>query len=61
MGRPVVGTVTVRDSDTPPSAPYDFAATPGSTEVRLWGEPPLEDHGQPTAAVSILRVGVGVE
>ena len=61
VGRTVVGTVTVPDNDTPPSAPYDLAATPGNTEVRLWWEPPLEDHGQPKAAVSILRVGVGVE
>ena len=59
VGRPVVGTVTVLDSDTPPSAPYDLAATPGNTEVRSWWEPPLEDHGQPAAAASIQRVGAG--
>ena len=59
VGRPVVGTVTVLDNDTPPSVPYDLAATPGNTEVRVWWEPPLEDHGQPTAAVSIQRVGAG--
>ena len=60
VGRPIVGTVTVLDNDTPPSAPYDLAATPVNTEVRVWWEPPLEDHGQRTAAAPIQRVGVGV-
>ena len=51
---------TVLDNDTSPSAPYDAAATPANAEVRLRRAPPLEDRGQPTAAVSIQRAGVGV-
>ena len=59
-GEPSPRWFTVLDNDTSPSAPYDPAATPENTEVRLRRAPPLEDRGQPTAAVSIQRVGVGV-
>ena len=47
LGTPSTATITVRDDDTPPSAPRTLTAEPGATEARLAWQPPETDHGQP--------------
>ena len=46
LGAPSSVTVTVRDNDTPPSAPRDLTAEPGDGQVRLRWTAPLTDNGQ---------------
>ena len=49
LGEPSSVTVTVRDNDTPPTAPQNLMAQAGDTEARLTWQPPLPpvpDHGQ---------------
>ena len=54
-------TVTVRDNDTPPTAPRNLTAQAGDTEARLTWQPPLPpnpDHGQPVTHYEYrLQVG----
>ena len=54
-------TVTVRDNDTPPTAPRNLVAQAGDTTARLsWQAPapPVPDHGQPVLRYE-YRVKVG--
>ena len=61
LGTPSSVTITVRDDDTPPSAPRNLAAQAGNTEATLrWNAPAAgtPDHGQPVLRYE-YRVKVG--
>ena len=56
-------TITVRDDDTPPTAPQNLEAQAGNTEARLTWQaplPPVPDHRQPVMRYEYrLQVGSG--
>ena len=47
LGDPSSVTVTVKDNDTPPGAPRNFAASPGGGSAALTWDAPASDGGQP--------------
>ena len=63
LGEPSSVTVTVRDNDTPPTAPRNLTAQAGDTEATLRWDPPLPpvpDHGQPVLHYEYrVKVGMG--